>query len=125
MRVTDVEGNIVYTELTTDASAADLEQSYERLMEIAEEYDRVHVYEHVQLSGTDYLSMHTKASRDLKHGDVGDLGRIVAVGGGVWMKLFMTLWKIPVWPLSPDKIRHLPQERAKEAEEWIKSGDGQ
>ncbi|WP_115864414.1 SpoIIAA family protein [Halorussus litoreus] len=121
MRIREIDENIVYTELTTDASAADLEQSYERLMDVAEEHDTVHVYERVRLSGTDYLSMHTKASGDLKHGDVGDLGRVVAVGGGVWMKLFMTLWKIPVWPLSPDEIRHLPPEQREEAEEWIRS----
>ncbi|WP_168215968.1 SpoIIAA family protein [Halorussus ruber] len=123
MRITKIDGNIVYTELTTDASATDLEQSYERLMDIAEKHDKVHVYERVRLSGTDYLSMHTKASGDLKHGNRGDIGRVVAVGGGMWMKLFMALWKIPVWPLSPDKIRHLPPERAEEAEAWIKSGE--
>jgi len=121
MRVTEIDENIVYTELTTDASAADLEESYDRLTDVAEEHDKVHVYERVHLSGTDYLSMHTKASGDLKHGDSADLGRVVAVGGGVWMKLFMTLWKIPVWPLSPDEIRHLSPERAEEAEEWIRS----
>ena len=98
-----------------------MEQSYERLLDVAKEHDTVHVDERVRLSGTDYLSMHTRASGDLKHGDIGDLGRVVAVGGGVWMKLFMTLWKIPVWPLSPDEIRHLPPEQTEEAEEWIRS----
>ena len=121
IRVTEIDGNIVYTELTTDASAADLEESSERVMDVAEEQDTVHVYERVRLSGTNYLSMHTKASGDLEHGEIDDLGRVVAVGGGVWMNPSMTLWEIPVWPLSPDEIRHRPPEQREEAEEWIKS----
>ena len=85
MRITDIEENMVYTEITTEASSDELQQSYERVIELGEEYDKIHVYEDVTLSGTDFLSMHTKATGDLEHRNSIDLGRVVAVGGGFWM----------------------------------------
>lgn len=122
LRITDVDGNVVYAELTTDASADEMRASNERLADLGAEYETVHVYERVRLSGTDYLSMHAKATGDLEYGDSGDLGRVAAVGGGRLMGLFMTLWRLPVWPLSPDSVRHLPPERAEEARAWVAAG---
>lgn len=123
IRITDVEGNTIYTELTTDADAEDMERTYETGVELMDTYEAVHVYEDVSLTGRDLLSIHSKTSREFQYGDELDFGRVAVVGGGLGMKLLVAIWKIPVWPLVPDQARHFSSDEAADAREWIQGAE--
>jgi len=119
IRITEIEGNIIYTELTTEADVEDMERTYEKGVELLDTYENVHLYEDVLLSGRDLLSMHTKTSQEFAYGDELDLGRVAVVGGGFGMELLVKIWKILVWPLVPQEARYFDSDEADTAREWI------
>lgn len=119
IRITKVEENTLYTELTTAASPEEMEQTYETGVELMETYDTVNVYEDVSLSGRDLLAIRSKTSQEFDHGDELEFGRVAVVGGGLWMKVLVHLWKVPVWPLVPDDVRYFSSSDADTARKWI------
>src|SRR6056297_806180 len=121
IRIIDIQKNIVYMEVTADASPDEMTESYEQIEELMDEYDTVNVYEKVSLTGTDFLSMHPKASQDLQRGENVNLGKVAIVGGGVWMKFLTFVWKAvsPIISLSPNELRYFEASQSSEADEWV------
>ena len=104
------------------ATPAGYREFYDLLVENAEEYGSVHVYE--ETTGwtlSTYLSHLHGILPDLQTGPKFDIGRYAAVGDSRWAALLYHQWRViaPVWPVAPDEMRYYDPPERDRALEWV------
>lgn len=95
---------------------------YDLLVEAADEYGTVHVYE--ETTGwtlATYLSHWHGLVPDLRTGPKFDIGRYAAVGDSCWAELLYRQWRAiaPVWPVAPDEMRYYEPSERDRALDWV------
>lgn len=98
---------------------------YEMLSDVSDDYGIVHVYEETpDWTVRTYLSHWDGIVPDPRLGPEFDIGRYAAVGDGFWVRLLYHQWRAiaPIWPVSPDEMRHFAVDDRRRALAWVQTG---
>lgn len=104
------------------ATPSGYRQFYDLLVEKADEYGSVHVYE--EATGwtlSTYLSHLHGVLPDLRTGPKFDIERYAAVGDSRWAELLYHQWRAiaPIWPVAPNEMRYYGRPDRDRALEWV------